>query len=66
VQKCFQEGLLNYILGVLPVVREVLSDSKEFAVVSLYKFLKGSEISTLAGMDQGQVIRCLLDQHDFY
>jgi hypothetical protein len=51
VQKCFQEGLLNYILGVLTVAREVLSDSKEFAIVSLYKFLKGSEISTLAGMD---------------
>ena len=50
--KGFQEGLLNYVLGVFQVVREVLSDSKEFAVVSLYKFLKGSDISTLAGMDQ--------------
>ena len=51
--KDFQEGLLNYVLGVFPVVREVFSDSKEFAVVSLYKFLKGSDISTFAGMDQG-------------
>ena len=53
VLKGFHEGLLNYVLGVFPVVRERLSDSKEFAVISLYQFLKGSDISTLAGVDQG-------------
>jgi len=53
VLKGFQEGLLNYVLGVFPVVREMLRDSKEFAVVSLYQFLKRSNISILAGMDQG-------------
>jgi hypothetical protein len=52
VLKGFQKGLLNHVLGVLSVVGEVLSYSKEFAVVSLYKFLKGSDISTSAGMDQ--------------
>ena len=62
--KGFQEGFLNYVLGVFPVVREVLSDSKEFAVVSLYKFLEGSDISTLAGMDQGQVIACRLGHRE--
>ena len=56
--KSFQEGLLNYVFGVFPVVREVLGDAKEFAVVSLYKFLKGSDISPLAGMDQVQVVAC--------
>jgi hypothetical protein len=30
-----------------------MRDSKESAVVSLYKFLEGADISTLAGMDQG-------------
>ena len=40
------------VLGIFPVVHEVMRDSKEFAVVSLYKFLKGADISTLAGMDQ--------------
>jgi hypothetical protein len=53
MEKCFEEGLLHYVLGVFPVVHEVLRDSKEFAVVSFYKFLKGADISTLAGMDQG-------------
>jgi hypothetical protein len=53
VLKGFQEGLLNYVLGVFPVVHKVLSDSKELAVVSLHKFLKGRDVSTLAGMDQG-------------
>ena len=51
--KGFQESFLNYVFGVFPVVHEVLRDSKEFAVVSLYKFLKGTDISMLAGMDQG-------------
>jgi hypothetical protein len=53
VLKGFQEGFLNYVFGVFPVVSKVLSDSKEFAVVSLHRFLKGRDISTLAGMDQG-------------
>ena len=56
--KGFQESFLNYVFGVFPVVHEVLRDSKEFAVVSLYEFLKGADISTLAGMDQGYVIAC--------
>jgi hypothetical protein len=64
VLKGFQEGFLNYVLGVFPVVREVLSDSKEFAVVSLYKFLECSDISTFAGMDQGQVIACRLGHRE--
>ena len=58
--KGFQERLLHYVLGVFPVVRDVLSDSKELTVVSLHEFLKGSDISTLAGMDQCQVIACRL------
>jgi hypothetical protein len=53
MQKCFQEGFLHDVLGVFPVVHEVVRDSKQFAVVSVYKFLKGADISTLAGMDQG-------------
>jgi len=49
--KGFQEGFLNYVLGVLEIVGEVLSNSKKFTVVSLYKFLKGGKIAILAGMD---------------
>jgi hypothetical protein len=39
-------------------MHEVLRDSEKFTVVSLYKLFKGADISTLAGMDQGQVIIC--------
>jgi hypothetical protein len=53
MKKCFQEGLLYYVFGVFPVMQEVVRDSKKFAVVSLYKFFKGADVSTLAGMDQG-------------
>jgi hypothetical protein len=52
MQKCFQEGLLDYVLGIFPVVHEVMRDSKKSAVVSVYKFLEGADISTLAGMNQ--------------
>jgi hypothetical protein len=39
-------------------MHEVLRDSKKFAVVSLYKFFKSTDVSTLAGVDQCQVITC--------
>jgi hypothetical protein len=56
VLKGFQEGVLHHVLGVFPVVCQVVSDAKEFAVVPVYQFRKGSDISILAGMDQGKVI----------
>jgi hypothetical protein len=31
-----QEGFLNRVFGIFPVMRDVLSDPKEFAIVSLY------------------------------
>jgi hypothetical protein len=53
-----KKGLLNRVLGIFPVMRDVLGDSKEFAIVPLYEFLEGSNIPVLAGMDQLQVIAC--------
>ena len=39
-------------------MRDVLGDSKEFAIVSLYELLESSNIPILAGMDKIQVIAC--------
>jgi hypothetical protein len=47
-----QKGLLNRVLGILRVVRDALSDSEKFAIVSLYELLESSNISILAGMDK--------------
>jgi hypothetical protein len=51
VLKGVQDGFLNHVLGVFPVVREMVNNSKELPVVSLYEFIKGSDISTFTGMD---------------
>jgi hypothetical protein len=39
-------------------MRYVLSDSEEFAIVSLYELLESSNVPILAGMDKIQVIVC--------
>jgi hypothetical protein len=39
-------------------MRDSLSDSKKFAVASLYRSLKSSNISILIGLDKVQVIAC--------
>jgi hypothetical protein len=46
-----QKGLLNRVLGIFPVMRDTLSDSEKFAIVSLYELLEGGNIPILAGMD---------------
>jgi hypothetical protein len=51
-----QEGLLNRVLGVFPIVRDVFSNSEEFAIVSLYELLESRYISILSGMDEIQII----------
>ena len=53
-----QEGFLNRVLGVFPVMRDALSDSEKFAIVSLYELLESSNVPVLAGMDKIQVIVC--------
>jgi hypothetical protein len=53
-----QEGLLNRVFGIFPIMRDVLGDSEEFAIVSLYQLLESSNIPILAGMDEIQVIAC--------
>ena len=50
-----QEGFLNRVFGIFPVMRDVLGDPKEFAIVSLYQLLESSNIAILAGVDKIQV-----------
>ena len=40
-----QEGLLNRVLGIFPIMRDVFSNSKEFAIVSLYELLRKQHTS---------------------
>jgi hypothetical protein len=56
VLKHAQERLLNRILGILPVVRDRLSDSEEFLIISKYELVKSGYISVLNGMDKVQVL----------
>jgi hypothetical protein len=37
----FHEAILNRVLGILPIVGDVLSNSEEFAIVSSYELLEG-------------------------
>jgi len=53
-----QKGLLNRVLGIFGVMRDVVGDSEKFAIVSLYELLEGSDITILTGMDKIQVIVC--------
>jgi hypothetical protein len=58
LSKGLQKGFLHSILGVFAVVRDVLSNSKEFAVISFYKFLERGNITSPTGMDKGQIVAC--------
>ena len=51
-----QEGLLDRILGVFAIVRDVFSNSQEFAIVSLHELFESRYISDLSGMDEIQII----------
>jgi hypothetical protein len=51
-----QEGLLDRVLRVFAIVRNVFSDSQESAIVTLHEFLEGRYISTLRGMDEIQIL----------
>src|SRR5580704_19271987 len=54
-----QEAFLNRVLGIFPVMRDALSDSKKFAIVPLYELLESGNISILASLDKIEVILCL-------
>jgi len=58
VLKSLQESFLDCILGIFSVMRNALSDSVKFAIVSLYELLEGRNISILAGVDKMQVVAC--------
>jgi hypothetical protein len=54
-----QEALLNHILGIFSIARDVFSNSEEFAIVSPYDLLKGRQIPILGGMDKVEIVcRC--------
>jgi hypothetical protein len=55
--KNLHKGLLNGVLRVLPIVGDVLSDTKEPAVVSPDKFFERDSVSSLAGMDESRVVK---------
>ena len=46
-------------------MRDALSDSEKFAIVSLYELLESGNISILAGMDKIQIIACHCCHHEF-
>jgi hypothetical protein len=52
------EALLNGVLGILPIVGDVLSNSEEFAIVPPYESLEGKYVSTPNGMDKGEIVAC--------
>ena len=51
----FQEGFLDRVFGVLPVMRDILRDSEKSAAVSLYELLEGRDIALLARVDKLQI-----------
>src|SRR3984893_19477878 len=63
--KGLQEALLNHILGILPVARDVFSNSEEFAIVSPYELLESRDISILGGLDKIQVVACQCSPCEF-
>jgi len=52
------EALLNRVLGILPIVSDVLSNSEEIAIVPPYELLESRYISILGGMDKVEIIVC--------
>jgi hypothetical protein len=57
-----QESILNRVLGVFPIVRDVLSNAKKLAIISCYQLLECRYITILSGVDKLQIIaeHCLL------
>jgi hypothetical protein len=53
-----QESLLNRVLRIFPVMRDVLGDSEQPAIISLHQLLESSNISIFAGVDKIKVIAC--------
>ena len=51
-----QEGFLNHVLGILTVMRDALSDSEQFAVVSLHQLLESGNIPILASLDKIETV----------
>jgi len=47
---------LHCVLRVLPIMGDVLRDSKKLGVISLYKFFERGGIPALTGMHKGQVL----------
>ena len=52
------EALLNRVLGIFPIVGDVVSNSQEFAIVSPYELPKSRYVSILRGMDKVQIVAC--------
>ena len=51
-----QQALLNSVLRIFPIVRDVVCNSQEFAIVSPYELLVSRYISILDGMDKVQIV----------
>jgi hypothetical protein len=54
-----KKGLLNCVLGIFPVMRNILRDSEEFAIVALHEFLESGNIPIPASLDKIEIIICL-------
>jgi hypothetical protein len=54
----FQEGFLNGILRIFPVMGDALGNAEELTMVALYELFESGNIPILAGMDKIKVIVC--------
>jgi hypothetical protein len=52
------ETLLNRVLGIFPIVGDVLSNSEEIVIVPPYELLESRYISILTGMDKLRLVAC--------
>ena len=52
------EALLNRVLGIFPMMGDVLSNSGEIAIVTPCELLESRYISILSGMDKLQIVAC--------
>src|SRR5450755_325978 len=56
VSEGFQEGLLNGIFGIFPIMCDALCNAKECAIVPPYELLESGYISVACRVDEIEVI----------
>src|SRR5947209_7204020 len=62
---CLKKCFLNCILRVFSVMRDALSNSEKFAIISLYELLESGNVPILGGVDKIQVLVCHFPHCEF-